>query len=237
MSGLVLDDVKINPTEVQKRALHNLQETYEEGYKKALVVMATGLGKTYLSAFFAKQFSKVLFIVHRKEILHQAERSYKKVYRNLRTGFYYGNRKENDCDALFASIQTLSKIKNLTSFSPDEFDLIIVDEFHHAAAKTYRSILDYFQPKFLLGMTATPERLDGANIYALCENNVAFQMHFIEAIEQGYLAPFHYVGVYDDIDYSKIRLVNGKYDANQLEAMQIQDKMANKIFRAWEKYR
>ncbi|WP_044640480.1 DEAD/DEAH box helicase family protein [Risungbinella massiliensis] len=235
--GELESSIEITPHDVQVEALKCLQESLDEGYQRSMVVMATGLGKTYLSAFFAKSFSKVLFIAHREEILRQAERSFKKVDDTLSTGLYFGKNKEKDCDVLFASIQTLSMKHHLTSFSSNAFDLIIVDEFHHAAANSYRKVIEYFQPKFLLGMTATPDRLDGANIYALCDNNVAFQMHFLEAIEKGFLVPFHYVGVYDDIDYSKIRVVGGKYDSDQLEAVQIQENMAQKIFQAWEKHR
>ncbi|SEM93395.1 DEAD/DEAH box helicase family protein [Lihuaxuella thermophila] len=230
-------EVEITPHEVQKAALDSLLSTMEEGYKRAMIIMATGLGKTYLSAFFAQHFNKVLFIAHREEILRQAERSFLKVDDSWKTGFYYGSREDRHADVLFASIQKLSMKHHLTSLTPDEFDLIIVDEFHHASANSYRKVIDYFKPRFLLGMTATPDRLDGGNIYALCENNVAFQMHFIEAIERGFLVPFHYMGVYDEIDYSKIRLVGGHYDRSQLEAAQIQEKMADNIYQAWKKYR
>lgn len=116
---------------------------------------------------------------------------------------------------MYASIFTLSMQKHRDGFAVDAFDLIVVDEFHHAAAKTYMSVIEHFQPKFLLGITATPDRLDGKDVYALCDGNVAYQMHFIEAIRRGWLAPFQYYGVFDDTDYSQIRWIGTKYDEEQ----------------------
>jgi superfamily II DNA or RNA helicase/HKD family nuclease len=232
-------EITVTPHEVQREALEALASTMEEGYDRAMVVMATGLGKTYMSAFFAGQmkFRKVLFIAHREEILRQAERTFRNVNGSWRTGFYNGSRKDRDAEVLFASINTLSMQHHLSSFRPDEFELIIVDEFHHAVAKSYRRVIDHFRPRFLLGMTATPDRLDGGDIYVLCDNNVAFQMDFIEAIKRDFLVPFRYQGVYDEIDYSKIRYVNGYYDQEQLEQAYIQDTMAEKIYQKWLAFR
>jgi superfamily II DNA or RNA helicase len=103
--------------------------------------------------------------------------------------------------------------KHRETFSRDAFDLIIVDEFHHAAAKSYQSLLDYFEPQFLLGITATPDRMDGKDVYALCDGNVAYQLQFIEAIQRGWLSPFHYNGIYDDTDYSQLTWLGTRYDA------------------------
>lgn len=236
-SPVYIEDDTITPNTVQDAALKALRETMEEGRNKAMLVLATGLGKTYLSAFFARQFKRVLFIAHQKEILIQAEASFKKVSNDWKTGLLLGgdSRDEESADVLFASIQTLASKHRMQQFTPDQFDLIIVDEFHHSAAPSYRRVLDYFEPKFLLGLTATPDRLDGGDVYALCDDNVAYQMHFTEAIEESYLTPFHYVGIYDEIDYSQIRLVNGRrYDQDELLAEQLKENVAQKIFEAWQ---
>ncbi|MGG2990307.1 DEAD/DEAH box helicase family protein [Geobacillus stearothermophilus] len=227
----------IQPRFAQVEALERLEAAYEEGYDKAMVVMATGLGKTYLAAFFARRFSRVLFIAHREEILRQAKQSFERVIPDRTAGLYDGNQKEGNADMVFASIFTLSMKKHLHSFRPDAFDLIIVDEFHHAAARSYERVLCYFQPKFLLGITATPDRSDNKDVYALCDGNVAYRIDFIEAVQRGWLAPFHYYGVYDDTDYSQIKWLGNRYDEEELLQVQLREEMAEKILRAWEKYK
>lgn len=229
-------EINITPRPAQKEALEALQSTMEEGYDKAMVVMATGLGKTYLAAFFAKQFKKILFIAHREEILKQAKESFEKVIQKP-GGLYYGLEKDENHDIIFASIYTLSIQDHLHKFKKDEFDLIIVDEFHHAAAKSYQKVIDYFEPKFLLGLTATPERTDGQDVFAICDGNVAYEITFIEAIQRGWLAPFKYYGVKDDIDYSKIRWLGQKYDQQQLLIEQLNTERAQKIYEEWMKYK
>ncbi len=194
----------IEPRGPQIDALQALDNTVEEGYDKAMIVMSTGLGKTYLAAFFAKKYKKVLFIAHREEILFQAQQSFKHVMPDKSRGILNGKYKESEEDHVFASIFTLSSDRQLKTFDPDEFDLIIVDEFHHAAANSYSRVIEYFEPAFLLGLTATPDRMEGKDVFAICEGNIAFQMHFLEAIQIGWLAPFKYYGIYDDTDYSQI---------------------------------
>jgi superfamily II DNA or RNA helicase/HKD family nuclease len=227
----------IQPRFAQVEALERLEATYEEGYDKAMVVMATGLGKTYLAAFFARRFQKVLFIAHREEILRQAKRSFQRVIPNKIFGIYDRNKKDKDADIIFASIFTLSMKKHLKAFSKDAFDLIIIDEFHHAAAHSYQRVLDYFEPKFLLGITATPDRNDNKDVYAICDGNVAYKIDFIEAVQRGWLAPFRYYGVYDDTDYSKIKWLGNRYDEAELLRVQLREEMADKILKAWEKYK
>ncbi len=178
--------------------------------------MATGLGKTYLAAFFAKNYRRVLFAAHREELLRQASKSFAEVMPERTVGIYDGQHKEGDADTVFASILTLSMKKHLESFEPDAFDLVIIDEFNHAAASTYRRVLNNFQPAFLLGITATPTRTDGKDIYAICEGNVVYQIDFIEAVQRGWLAPFHYYGIYDDTDYSQVKWVGTRYDEEEL---------------------
>lgn len=230
-------ETKIEPRFAQVPALEQLENTLEEGYNKAMVVMATGLGKTYLAAFFAKRFKRVLFVAHLEEILNQAEQSFQRVIHDKTTGIYNGKRKEGEKDVVFASIQTLSRKRHLENFSPDDFDLIIVDEFHHAAANSYQKVLDYFNPNFLLGITATPDRNDFRDIYSICDGNVAYRIDFMEAIQRGWLSPFHYYGVYDDTDYSQVRWIGNKYDREELAEVQLKEELADKILEAWKKYK
>lgn len=223
----------ILPRFAQVEALEQLESTVDEGYNKAMVVMATGLGKTYLAGFFSQRFERILFVAHREEILYQAKQSYQKVNSNKVYGIYNGTTKDPDADVIFASIQTLSRKRHLEIFQRDEFDLIVIDEFHHAAAHSYQRVLDYFQPSFLLGITATPDRSDSKDVYAICEGNVAYRIDFMEAIERHWLAPFHYVGVYDETDYSKITWLGKHYDTEELLAVQLKEDMAEKVLEAW----
>jgi superfamily II DNA or RNA helicase len=224
----------IQPRFAQIEALQELQKTLEEEYSKALVVMATGLGKTYLAGFFAENFERILFVAHREEILYQAKSSFEKIMPEKNYGFYNGKDKDNKADIIFASIFTLSMKVHLEKFHPDEFDLIIVDEFHHAAADSYKRALDYFQPTFLLGLTATPDRNDNKDVYALCDGNVAFRLDFIDAIRQKWLAPFTYFGVYDDTDYNQITWLGNRYDEEELLTAQLRNELAEKILNAWK---
>lgn len=227
----------ITPRFAQIPALEELKKTYLEGYQKAMVVMATGLGKTYLAAFFVHQFKRVLFIAHREEILVQAKNSFHHVLTGRTKGIYNGRMKEGENDCVFASVFTLSMVKHLKRFRPDEFDLIVVDEFHHAAADSYRRVIDYFHPAFLLGITATPDRNDHSDVYSICDGNLAYRIDFNEAIQNQWLAPFHYYGVYDDTDYSQIRWVGNHYDEEELLLAQLREEMADKIIENWGKYK
>jgi superfamily II DNA or RNA helicase len=230
------NDHTIEPRPAQLAALDALHATWEEGYDRAMVVMATGLGKTYLAGFYAKSFRRILFIAHREEILEQARRSFQRIMPERSWGYYNGTEKNHSAEMLFASIYTLGMKKHRERFNPRDFDLIIVDEFHHAAARSYRTTLEYFKPSFLLGITATPERMDGQDIYALCDGNVAYQIHFLEAISRGWLSPFQYYGIYDDIDYSRIRWLGTRYDEDELLAAQLQEARAALIHDAWLSY-
>lgn len=228
---------EIKPRFAQVEALEALQNTLEEGYDRALVVMATGLGKTYLAGFFAEKFDRILFIAHREEILHQAKKSFQHIIQNKTFGIYDGKQKNRDADYIFASIFTLSMKQHLEVFHPDEFDLIVIDEFHHAAAKSYQRVLDYFNPSFLLGITATPDRNDHKDVYAICDGNVAYRIDFLEAIQRQWLSPFQYYGVYDDTDYSQITWLGNRYDEEELLQAQLRDELAERILQAWEKYK
>ncbi|MCF7983609.1 MAG: DEAD/DEAH box helicase family protein [Thiohalocapsa sp.] len=208
------------PSEVQQEALAALTDSRAAGFKRGLVVMATGLGKTYLAAFDSRAMKakRVLFVAHRDEILLQAEASFLRVHEAARVGRYTGTRKQIDCDLLFASIQTLGQAQHLERFAPDHFDYVVVDEFHHAAAPTYRRLLQHLRPAFLLGLTATPERTDQSDILSLCDDNLVYSRHLFDGIELGLLSPFHYFGIYDEtVDYREIPWRNGRFDPQALE--------------------
>lgn len=230
---------EFKPNPVQIEALYSLNQSREEGYEKALVVAATGIGKTYLAAFDAKKYKKILFIAHRQDLIKQAEKSFKKVHPNKSTGFFYSSQKDTDKDITFALVQTLGKEDYLNEdyFKNDHFDYIIIDEFHHAAASSYKGILDYFKPKFMLGLTATPERLDNKDVFALCDYNVVYEIRLKEAINKGFLCPFRYYGIYDDtVDYEDINMRNGKYDEKDLEEKLMINKRADLVLNHFQKY-
>lgn len=210
--------VMYEPRGAQIEALCALEDTRTEGATKALVVAATGVGKTYLAAFDSKKFKRVLFVAHREEILKQAAVSFKNVRNSEDYGFFSGKEKCTDKSVIFASVASLGKQSYLNEkyFKPNYFDYIVVDEFHHSVNNQYLRIVEYFRPKFLLGLTATPERMDGKNIYEICDYNVPYEISLQEAINKGMLVPFHYYGIYDDTDYSKIHIVRGKYDEKEL---------------------
>lgn len=223
----------LDPRPAQKLALKALEETKAQGYDKAMVVMATGLGKTYLAAFFARHFKRVLFVAHRDEILQQAKTAFTHVYPERSAGFYNGVEKSLDAEMTFASIYTIAQKSHLQRFMRDAFDLIVVDEFHHAAAPTYNRLIEYFEPQFMLGITATPDRLDNKDVFAICDGNVAFELHFLEAISHKWLSPFHYYGVKDDIDYAQIRWVGTHYDETELTARQLEEAVVEKVYHKW----
>ena len=180
--------------------------------------MATGLGKTWLAAFDSQQFNagRLLFVAHREEILNQAEETFVRIHPNKKVGRYNGDTRDTDVDMLFASIQSLGREQHLEKFATDHFDYIVVDEFHHAAARTYQRLLAYFRPRFLLGLTATPDRTDQSDILTLCDDNLVFSKGLFEGIKTKLLCPFHYQGVADVVDYREISWRNGKFDPNEL---------------------
>ena len=206
------------PHEVQEEALAALEETRGEGAQAGLVVLATGLGKTWLSAFDSNrpEFRRVLFVAHREEILGQAMKTFRRIRPSARLGLYTGTQKDETADVLFASVQTLSRETHLRRFERQAFDYLIVDEFHHASARTYRRLIDYFEPKFLLGLTATPERTDGGDLLSLCGENLVYRCGVREAIERGLLSTFRYFGVPDQVDYSNIPWRSRRFDEAQL---------------------
>lgn len=207
------------PTEIQAKALLALSATRTAGYRRGLVVLATGLGKTWLAAFDVRQVNakRVLFVAHREEILLQAEDTFSRIQPEASLGYYTGKVKNAQGDLVFASIQTLGRDEHLLRFAPDHFDYIVVDEFHHADSITYRRLINYFQPRFMLGLTATPERTDQADILSLCDDNLVFERNFVEGIKADLLCPFHYHGIHDHtVDYTEIPWRNGRFDPNDL---------------------
>ncbi|GEA50052.1 DEAD/DEAH box helicase [Vibrio inusitatus NBRC 102082] len=227
------------PNSVQIEALDALLKTRESGNGRGLVVLGTGMGKTWLSAFDAKQSKakRVLFVAHREEILTQALNTYAKLWPQKSSGYFNSAERSIDKQMVFASVQTLGKETHLASFSQDHFDYIVVDEFHHASANTYLNILNYFEPKFLLGLTATPDRTDQADILSLCNNNLVFERNLVHGIDTGILVPFHYFGIWDDtLNYQEIPWRNGKFDPKSLDAAFATQKRAKHIFKHWEKH-
>ena len=234
----IKDDI-LRPRGAQIEALYLLNKSREEGYDKALVVAATGIGKTYISAFDSKNYRKILFIAHREEIIRQASQTFRNINPNKSIGFFYNKNKDTDKDLTFALVQTLGKNTYLNDnyFKKNDFDYIIIDEFHHAVANNYKRILDYFKPKFLLGLTATPERLDNKDVFALCDYNNVYEIRLKEAINKGFLSPFKYYGIYDDtVNYDNIDIVNGKYDEKDLEGKLMIHKRAELVYNHFKKY-
>ncbi|MDB4698830.1 DEAD/DEAH box helicase, partial [Candidatus Latescibacteria bacterium] len=206
------------PHEIQREALAALEDTRAQGYKAGLVVLATGLGKTWLSAFDSArpEFRRVLFVAHREEILLQAMATYRRIRPQAHLGFYNGQGHDPHAEVLFASVQTLSRMAHLQRFDPGDFDYVVIDEFHHATARTYRRLIDYFEPKFTLGLTATPQRMDGGDLLALCQYNRVYRCDIPRAIQLDLLCPFHYFGVPDDVDYDQIPWRNHRFDTEVL---------------------
>ena len=192
---------KITPNQMQQAALKNLNALVANGEKRGLVVSATGTGKTYLGAFAVKGFKpkKFLYVVHRQQIAKKSLESFYKVIGSSRKdyGLLSGDHHDVNRKYVFATVQTLSQPDVLASLAEDEFDYILIDEAHRAAAPSYQKILAHFKPEFLLGMTATPERMDEQNVYQIFDYNLAYDIRLRDALEEKMLTPFHYVGVQD----------------------------------------
>ena len=201
-----LDVARLEPNTMQVGFITRLKELIEAGANKALLISATGTGKTYASAFgirdALKPTGKVLFVVHRKEILRQACSSYKKVFgSNVKMAMLTGDDKDYEeiaqANFVFAMVNMISKPEVYERFSKAEFEVITLDEAHHSTAGSYQKIIDYFNPRFLLGMTATPERTDKFNVFELFDYNIAYEIRLQQAMEEDLLCPFHYFGITD----------------------------------------
>lgn len=191
----------IIPNKMQEEALLNLEQLRATGAARGLIISATGTGKTYLSAFDVQKVKpkRVLFVVHREQILNKAKQDYQEILGGEVEdfGILSGNRKETETRYVFATIQTVSKQSVLEQFDPSHFDYILIDEVHKAGAQSYHRVIDYFKPEFLLGMTATPERTDNFNIFELFDYNIAYEIRLQKALEEDLIAPFNYFGVTD----------------------------------------
>lgn len=231
---MIYEDIKyIVPNRMQRRATENLERIRSYGENKALVIAATGTGKTYMSAFDVKSFKpkKLLFIVHREEILKKAKETFELLLPNegITFGLLTGNHKQKHVDYVFSTIQTISKCFH--EYDKNEFDYIIFDEAHHATSPTYQTIFNYFEPTFTLGMTATPERSDGQNIFDLFDNNVALEVRLHEALEDELVIPFHYFGITDieSIDLSDVDIDDVSEIAKRLKVNERVDFIIEKM--------
>ena len=217
----LLMDYGLKPTPLQKEALEALSFYRDSrNWTKGVIVLPTGTGKTILSALDARRCGgPVLFLVHRLDILRQSIEAYKFAWPDLRVGILTGDVRENekDCDVLFASKDTLRQPYQLRRFSRDWFHYLVVDEVHHGQSPTYREVLEYFEPNFMVGMTATPDRTDRRDIFELFDYHKIYEVPLHKAIEEGHLVPFSYYGMTDDVDYSRIRYQNLRYNVNDLE--------------------
>ncbi|MCR3921849.1 MAG: DUF3427 domain-containing protein [Firmicutes bacterium] len=241
----------IMPYPYQQEILDKLDaERKVRGYYKNLIVAATGTGKTVISAFDYHRFCKenpskpnrLLFVAHREEILKQSAACFQGVIKNTNFGhLFVGRYKPESLDHLFISVQTLNSQELHNKISSDFYDFIIVDEFHHAAAPTYQKLLAYFKPKILLGLTATPERMDGKSILEYFDNRIATEIRLPEAIDRKLLSPFQYFGVTDTVDLDSLKWTRGGYDKAELTNIYTfdlfaADKRANMIIQSILKY-
>ena len=199
-----LEKYKLQPNSMQVGFISNLRKILESGEKRALLISATGTGKTYASAFAMRElgFKRVLFLVHRGQLARQTKKSYEKVFANtVSMGLVGAGYHDYDKDYIFATVQTLNKDEHLMEYKPDAFDCIVLDEAHHTSADTYQKVMNYFTPKLWLGMTATPDKRDdniaGRNIYEIFHYQIAYEIRLQQAMEENLLCPFHYFGISD----------------------------------------
>ena len=199
-----LEKYKLQPNSMQVGFISNLRKILESGEKRALLISATGTGKTYASAFAMRElgFKRILFLVHRGQLARQTKKSYEKVFANtVSMGLVGAGYHDYNKDYIFATVQTLNKDEHLMEYKPDAFDCIVLDEAHHTSADTYQKVMNYFTPKLWLGMTATPDKRDdniaGRNIYEIFHYQIAYEIRLQQAMEENLLCPFHYFGISD----------------------------------------
>lgn len=234
------------PHEIQRDALAALDATRAEGRRRGLAVMATGLGKTLLAAFDVDacrtalgRMPRVLFLAHRFELLEQAASAFRRVFPGARFGWFAADRADTDGTVTFASVAKLGQPACLDAYiraAGNAPDYVVVDEVHHATAPSYRRILERLEPGFVLGLTATPDRLDEADVLGLLDDNLAYRADLGVGIAGGYLAPFAYFGLADVIDYANIPWRNRRFDPTALaEAVQTRTRM-ERLWRAWTEH-
>ena len=199
-----VEKYRLQPNAMQVGFIVNLKKIIEAGEERALLISATGTGKTYASAFAMRElgFKRVLFLVHRGQLARQTKKSYEKVLdKSVSMGLLGAGYREYDADYVFATVQTLNREEHLLKYNPEEFDCIILDEAHHSSANSYQKVMNYFKPKLWLGMTATPDKRDddieGRNIYEIFNHQIAYEIRLQQAMEENFLCPFHYFGISD----------------------------------------
>ncbi len=236
----------IQPYHFQQEMLEKLQVEREvHGRYRNLLVAATGVGKTVISAFDFRRFQKIngrqsrlLFVAHREEILKQSRDTFRAILKDFNYGdLLVGSHRPASLDHLFISIQSLNSTRLFDQTTRNYYDFIIVDEFHHAAADSYQKLLEYYQPQILLGLTATPERRDGKDVFAYFDHAIASEMRLVEAINRKLLSPFQYFCVTDAVDLSKLKWNRKGYDLNELEYVYTESKIrSNQIINSLYKY-
>lgn len=199
-----IEKYRLQPNKMQVGFITNLKKILDSGKDRALLISATGTGKTYASAFAMRElgFKRVLFLVHRGQLARQTKKSYEKVFgKTISMGLVGAGYHEYDKDYIFATVQTLNRDTHLMQYKVDEFDCIVLDEAHHVSANTYQKVMDYFKPKLWLGMTATPDKrddyIDGGNIYEIFQYQIAYEIRLQQAMKEDLLCPFHYFGITD----------------------------------------
>lgn len=235
----------ITPYDYQKEILEKLEaERIIYGRTRNLLVAATGVGKTVVSAFDYKRFAgrnpraRLLFVAHREEILKQSLDTFRYIMKDLNFGeLHVGSNRAESIDHLFISIQSFNSLKLAEITTPDFYDYIVVDEFHHAAAPSYQKLLAHYQPQVLLGLTATPERMDGKDLLAYFDNTIAAEIRLTDAIDRKLLSPFHYFGVTDSVDLSQVKWSRRGYDLHELEQLVTHNRIrAAQILNSLKKY-
>lgn len=217
-----LNQYKLSPNKMQVGFINSLRQLIEKGEDKALLISATGTGKTYASAFGVrdaiKANDKMLFLVHREQIAKQALKSFSNVFgKTKKFGLLLGNSHDMDVDYLFSTMQMMAKPEIMERFEKDEFPVIVIDEAHRTGAGSYQKIMEYFEPKFLLGMTASPERTDSYDVFATFDHNIALEIRLQQALDENLLCPFHYFGITDlEIDGETVDEETGLRDFNRL---------------------
>lgn len=235
----------IMPYDYQKEILEKLDaERTLYGRYNNLLVAATGVGKTVISAFDYRRFAqrkpraRILFVAHREEILKQSMDTFRFIMRDLNFGeLHVGNHQAQSLEHLFISIQSLNSIRLTENTTADYYDFIIVDEFHHAAAPSYQKLLTHYKPQILLGLTATPERMDGKDVLSYFDDTIAAEIRLTDAIDRKLLCPFQYFGVSDHIDLSQVKWSRRGYDLQELENLYTNNKIrATQIMNSLQKY-
>lgn len=234
-----------SPHRVQEEALEQLRYARDAGRRRALVVLATGLGKTALAAFDYQQLReslgrrpRLLFLAHRRELLRQASETYRRLLRDqgddeARITWFSDDQSNLNGELVFASVAKLARTEHLDRLHAMAFDYVVVDEVHHAAADSYRRILSAIDPGFLLGLTATPDRADAADVLGLFDDHIAYRADVGRGVAIGRLVPFHYFGVKDEIDYTHIPWRNKRFDPEALAAAAQTSARMDTMWRAW----